>query len=91
MITANSRYANAPVGVVQDSVRGGIQAVTYVQPLSGVFNFTFYQWEDHDTVDWIAFSTYGDGSLWWKIANANPEWLDWNSIPRGTIIRVPNA
>lgn len=91
MITSNSRYVNAPVGVVNDAVRGGVQAITYVQPLSGVYNFTFYQWEDHDTIDWIAFSTYGDGTLWWKIANANPEILLWETVRPGTIIRIPNA
>lgn len=90
MISANSRYVNQTVDVVTDA-RGTHQAISEVDPISGVINFTYYQVAEYDTPDKLAYETLGDGRLWWMIANANPEILDWTSLKVGTIIRIPSA
>ena len=50
-----------------------------------------YVWEEDDRVDLIAAQVYGDETMWWVIARANPEILDWTELPAGRIVRVPSA
>lgn len=90
MITPQSRYANTPVTTITDH-RGPHQVMAPVPNYTGSFAFTYYQVEEGDTPEWIAYSTYDDGRLWWTIANANPEILDWTDLPVGTILRIPSA
>lgn len=90
MIGPESRYANAVVEVVEDD-RGKHQSVSIPLATSRAVRFTYYQVEEDDTIEWLAFLTYGDGRLWWIIADANPEILDWTALTIGSIIRVPNA
>jgi len=78
------------VSIVTDD-RGTHQSIDPVSNYTGVVNFTYYQVEEYDTIEWIASATYGDGRNWWVIANANPEILDWNDLEVGTILRIPNA
>jgi nucleoid-associated protein YgaU len=59
------------------------QAVTY--------NVSIYTWKVGDQIEYLAFSAYGDETQWWRIANANPEVLFWNSVQPGQQIRVPRA
>lgn len=90
MITPTSRYANQPVSVVTDE-RGTHQSVNVQIPGDKTFSFTFYLVEEDDTIDWIAYSELGDGTLWWIIADANPEILDWHHLDPGTVLRLPRA
>lgn len=90
MITQNSRYVKAAVTVVEDR-HGKHQSVTVPEPQASTFNFTYYQTEYDDTPYWIAHVILGDGRLWWMVADANPEILDWSFLEPGTIIRIPNA
>lgn len=53
--------------------------------------FTYYQVEEDDTIDWIASEYFGDGRMWWAIADANPEILDWMHLPIGTVLRIPRV
>jgi len=55
------------------------------------FSFTYYAMTEGDRIDLLAMDLYGDGMLWWKIADANPEILDWTEIPIGTILRLPGG
>lgn len=90
MITADSRYNNTPVSVV-DTPQGKRQVVGIEPAQERSFEFTFYQVEEGDTVDSIADDNFDSGTLWWIIADANPEILDWHTLSPGTILRIPNA
>jgi len=90
MITEDSRYVNSTVDVVTDD-RGTHQSVNTSPPQDMVFEFTYYQIGAWDRPDTLASFLYDDGSLWWVIANANPEILDWSKMKVGDIIRVPRV
>lgn len=91
MISATSRYANAVVTVVDDTQRGQHQSINPQGLADRTFNFTFYQVDADDTVDWLSYLFFDDGTLWWLLADANPEILDWQNLVPGTIIRIPNV
>ena len=88
MISPNSRYAQSTVialtinGQDRATIVPGIQ-----QPYT--FNYTTYQVTALDRIDNLAYSFYQDASKWFRIADANPQILDWSNVPVGTIIRVP--
>lgn len=52
---------------------------------------TDYAWRAGDRVDTIAARTFGDETLWWVLADANPQILDWTGIPAGTVVRIPSG
>jgi hypothetical protein len=54
-------------------------------------NYTYYLWVYGDRPDSVAAFFYGDPSMWWNIADANPEILDWTDLQPGTVIRVPSV
>lgn len=86
------RYANS--SVVKIAQPDGSTRFTIVPSTPTpywVFDFTFYQVSSADRMDKIAFHIYGDGSMWWHIADANPEILDWWDVPAGTILRIPRV
>lgn len=91
MITPKSRYADATITTVDDPYRGTHLSVNRPAPKAHHFQFTFYQFEEDVTVDYLAGFSYGDSSLWWRIADANPEIMDWTLVPVGTVIRIPNV
>lgn len=88
MISSISRYNNAILDVVSDE-RGAHQVVIPQVPQELVVTYTYYQIEEFDTVDRISEEVFGDGRYWWKIADSNPEILDWRNLVVGTIIRLP--
>ena len=90
MITNTSRYANATVDLVTDH-RGTHQSVNVPTPTDTTFSFTYYQVEEGESVDYLAHVMFGDGRLWWVLADANPEILDWSYVPGGLILRVPHV
>lgn len=51
----------------------------------------YYQYvsKDHDTFQTIAAKVLNDGSRYWEIADINPQ-VQWpDSIPTGTVLRIP--
>lgn len=88
MISALSRYNTATLDVVTDE-RGTHQVAIPAQPQETILSYTYYQIAEMDTVDRLAARVYGDGRLWWKIADANPEILDWVDLPVGLVVRMP--
>lgn len=91
MISNSSRYANSVL--VTDTKNDGTQVIvlTPSDAISYTFTYTFYTTTGSDRIDTIANAYYGDPTLWWKIGDANPEIMKWDSIPPGTTIRIPNA
>lgn len=90
MISSRSRYANSAVSVVS-SARGDLLTILPPDPAPKVFNFTYMLVTEGDRIDLMAHRIYGDDTLWWIIANANPEIMDWSNVPAGTVLRIPSA
>lgn len=90
-ILPSSRYASSTITVVDDPLRGPHQAVNVAPPVDRSFAFTFYQTEYGDTPDMLGYRFFGRGQLWWLLADANPEIMDWHALPVGTILRIPSV
>jgi hypothetical protein len=90
MIGPQSRYANSVVALVDSPARGSVLTVMPRAAETRVFNFTSIYLEENDRLDLIAERMYGNGALWWKIADANPEILDWSDVAPGTLLRIPS-
>lgn len=90
MIGTRSRYTTAAIQTVE-APDGTRQEMRVPFPRSRLITFTFYQTRQNDRVDTLAFFYFGDPTLWWMLANANPEILDWTDIPVGTVLRIPNG
>jgi hypothetical protein len=89
MISGKSRYVNNPV-VLVSSNRGPVVTIAPLPPQPRVLSYTYVRLADGDRLDLMAVRLYGDERLWWKIADANPEILDWTDVPMGTVLRVPS-
>lgn len=95
MILPGSRYAQAPVAVLQ-AADGTSRKVIQVSPQQAPYGFAFvsYQVKQGDTVQSLAAAFLGDPGQWWQIADANPEYplYDDRSAPQpGTVIRIPST
>jgi nucleoid-associated protein YgaU len=88
MISANSRYASSTV--VSATFEGQtIQVITPSQQVPFTFSYVTYLWTGHDRLDRLAYANYGDATQWWRIADANPEILNFELLVPGTLIRIP--
>jgi hypothetical protein len=90
MITSNSRYAQSNLALVS-SGRGTNLTVVPGQQREWSFNFTYHQITGAERLDLLAEQFYGDTRLWWHIADANPEVMDWTVLTPGQIIRIPSV
>ncbi len=90
MISNRSRYSTASVGVI-DGSRGPVVTILPTERGVRVFSFTYLTLTQGDRVDLIAKRVYGDETMWWRIADANPEILDWTFPPVGAVLRIPSA
>lgn len=91
MITENSRYRQAVITTEVGPDGETRQEMRAPFPRSRQITFTYYRVLSGDRVDTIAYRFFGNGQLWWMIADANPEVLDWTDLQPGLILRVPNA
>lgn len=91
MISATSRYANSQLATIEAPSGADIVCIVPSTPQSFTFTYTYYAVTVADRIDQLAYAFYGDPTKWWKIADANPEIMDWSSIQVGTVIRIPNA
>lgn len=89
MISSNSRYATDTVARVTDD--NGITRSTIVRasPVAQVAEFTYYRVVDGDTIQAIANVALNDPTQWWKIADINPEIMQWYDLTPGVVIRIP--
>jgi len=90
MISGKSRYVNNPVVLVSSS-RGPVVTIAPAVPQTRVVDFSYVSLREGDRIDLMALRLYGDERLWWKIADANPEILDWTDVAFGTVLRVPSG
>lgn len=52
---------------------------------------TFYTVVEGDTIDGIAYKTYGNANLYWAILDANPQYLSEMDIQIGDVIMLPSV
>jgi phage tail protein X len=89
-INTNSRYVNNKIVAME--VNGKVRPTLVIEPPDELrINYSTYVWQDGDQIEYLSWSAYGDEQSWWVIANANPEILYWNNLPRGTKVRVPSV
>jgi aryl-phospho-beta-D-glucosidase BglC (GH1 family) len=89
MISSKSRYSASTVTPGSSLAGNDIMVIQFTQPIDKTFTFTYHQVKANDYVDLLANVEYGDPTLWWIIANANPEVTDWMNLTVGSLIRIP--
>lgn len=92
MISANSRYGFTKLVIARNlDDTSDIQVMTPSLGAAHTFQTSFYYWKQFDTLPNLANDKYGDPTLWWIIADANPQIMLWDTLPVGTIIRTPES
>lgn len=90
MITANSRYANDSLVMIEGSDGNNRTTIVPPEPSATQFSFTLHTITGFDRLDNLALTYLGDASAWWQIANVNPDvTIDWSVMPVGATIRIP--
>jgi hypothetical protein len=89
VISANSRYANSTLVPATNLDGNDILAITFTEPVNTPITYQNYVVTGSDTIDGLAYRIFGDGTLWWVIANLNPEIIDFSGLTTGDIIRIP--
>ncbi len=90
MIGIDSRYAESTI--VSLMVNGvPRQTIVPSSPEDYSFSYTTYQLTGSDRPDLISNAFYGTALWWWKVADANPEILNWDNLEPGRLIRIPVA
>lgn len=90
MIDSNSRYRDSATVLIA-SQRGTNLTIVPSAPRDWQFSYTYYKITGTDRLDQLAADTYGDATQWWRIADANPEILDWTDLSVGLVIRIPSV
>jgi nucleoid-associated protein YgaU len=90
VITSSSRYRDSDLTLVSTG-RGTHLTVVPGQQTEWAFLFTYHQVTASDRLDLLAQQFYGDPRMWWQIADANPEVLDWTVLTPGQVIRIPSV
>jgi hypothetical protein len=88
-VFSNSRYAAQPVLQVEDSW-GNFHPTIYGPPAYRANSFLHYIVQLGDRFDLLADQYLGDPTLWWVLADANPQisYPDIGLVP-GSVIRIP--
>lgn len=91
-IYLGSRYENSLVDFVALNYRRDAYPIVFYQFSDlGLMTYSEYTWKTGDRLDSLAMSVYRDPERWWIIAEANPEVLDIQNIPAGTVLRIPSV
>lgn len=78
-----------PVLTVPTASQGNSVAV-FGSPPPSISSFTYYTVGQGERFDTIAAMLYGQPTLWWRIADANPEVWYPDNLVAGSIIRIPS-
>jgi len=91
MIFLDSRYVDGSIFKAWNAHKEQYDVtVTRIWP-GYATSYFIYEWVEVDRLDNIATRFLGDGSLWWRIMDINPEIIDPAKIAPGTQLRIPNA
>lgn len=90
MIYLGSRYEDADIQYVLDGRMQSTRATAFrTNPAEEITTNRYWWWREDDRIDSLATRYYGSPEQWWRIMDANPEFIDPQSIPVGTKIRIP--
>lgn len=91
-IQAGSRYANSTVVMARNlDDTADVQVILFSNPKDLTFSFTNHQVTADDQIDVLAYKFYADPTLWYIIANANPEVTDFMNLVPGSLLRIPSV
>ena len=83
-----SRYTNTetynPVGG-----KGKLFAIRE-RPNISIKNAKYHTWTQSDTLDFLAYTVYGNSELWWAILDANPQYQSELDIQIGDLLTIPS-
>ena len=91
-IHIGSRYEYAVVDFV--AFRSDLHAapiVFYTFSDIGRVSYHEYTWRTGDRLDNLAMHFYSNPERWWIIPEYNPQIVDFQNIPAGTILKIPNV
>ena len=92
MIFLNSRYAASTVSTLVFTTDPQVyRTVLRSPPALAPARFAVHYWTQTDRLDALAARCLTDPTLWWMIADLNPEILDFTGLAPGTLIRVPSV
>lgn len=91
-VNVGSRYEYATVDYLPVGYRDVKKPVLfYWFDNIGSISYVEYTWKDGDRLDRLANEYYGNSSMWWIIAEHNPEISDHQNIEPGKVLRIPRA
>lgn len=88
-LAAQSRYITYPSALVDYLGDGPRLTIMLPDKQAETISYTEYLISAAYRIDQIAEAAYGDGTLWWAIADANPEITDYWNLRPGQTIRIP--
>lgn len=91
MISSGSRYANSKLVTEKKEDGTDVIVITPSQAQAFTFTYSYYVVNGSDRIDNIANAFYGDPTKWWRIADANPEIMKWDTLDAGVVLRIPNS
>jgi nucleoid-associated protein YgaU len=89
LIGFNSRYVSGTVIRITDEDGVSRSTIVLPAPEEKLIQYTEYRIVDGDEVSALASQYLGSPKLWWKIADANPETINWMTLKPGAVIRIP--
>lgn len=87
-IASNSRYVDNIV-ITLDVNNSSRNVIAMSEPAVTTFDYIEHTYSGDETIENLAYLYLGDPRLWWQIADANPEVIDWSSLVPGATLRVP--
>jgi hypothetical protein len=88
MISPNSRYNTTKLVTEEVNNKSTIYILPPNQKVT-VFQYTYYTVTFADRIDNIAATFLGNPTLWYQIAQVNPQIMNWLTLQPGTTIRIP--
>lgn len=88
----DSRYAESTVDYFTKKENGVVYPIIFYSfdSLESI-SFTYHTYVAGETLQAISQTYFQNPSLWWTIAEYNPEITDLLNIDPGTVLRIPNV
>lgn len=91
-IYKGSRYEYSDIDFFKTSFDGEVNPVVfYTFSTLGLISYWTHTYVEGERLDQIATKYYKRPEFWWYIPEFNPEISDFNNIPAGTKLRIPNV
>lgn len=91
MIYSDSRYADGNIFRAYKPATDAYEATVTRNFPTESSSYFVHTWSHDDRIDLVSLKYFGDGRLWWRIMDYNPEIGNPMMITPGTKIRIPSA